>query len=107
MTNSAALYIRRAKGNGERQGMSAIERVEVKTNRHAVRDGKFFFRNLHWYVPTVFNFMMLKATLFPAGCWPLLNITLQVLGSDRMPCRLFSGYSRSWLRRFISYAANI
>lgn len=51
--------------------------------------------------------MMLKATLFPAGHWPLLNITLQVLGSDRMPCRLFSGYSRSWLRRFISYAANI
>jgi len=43
MANSAALYIRRAKGNGERLGMSAIERVEVKTNRHAVRDGKFFF----------------------------------------------------------------
>jgi len=30
MANSAALYIRRAKGNGEGQGMSAIERVEVK-----------------------------------------------------------------------------
>jgi len=72
-----------------------------------MRDGKFFFRNPHRCVPTVFNFMMLKATLFPAEHWPLLNITLQVLGSHRMPCRLFSGYSRSWLHRFIFYPADI